>query len=62
MREVYSIGTVAMSGGVFLNVLLTELCANGLRVAGFDVLRHRLVPPSDAGLALGQIVVGARTP
>jgi len=56
------LNTVAMSGGVFLNVLLTTLCADRLRQDGFRVLRHRLVPPSDAGLALGQLVIGARCP
>jgi hydrogenase maturation protein HypF len=62
LRERHAINTVALSGGVFLNALLTVLCVRGLEDAGFDVLRHRLVPPSDAGLALGQIVIGARQP
>jgi hydrogenase maturation protein HypF len=60
MRQQHGLHTVAMSGGVFLNALLTALCSERLRTDGFRVLRHRLVPPSDAGLALGQIVVGAR--
>ncbi len=60
IRELHGLGSVAMSGGVFLNVLLTELCLDRLQGAGFEVLRHQLVPPSDAGLALGQAVVGAR--
>jgi hydrogenase maturation protein HypF len=60
LREQHALNTVALSGGVFLNVLLTVLCARALEDAGFDVLRHRLVPPSDAGLALGQIVIGAK--
>ena len=62
LRARHGLDTVALSGGVFLNVLLTRLCTYGLRAAGFTVLRHRLVPPSDAGLALGQIVIGAGRP
>jgi hydrogenase maturation protein HypF len=60
LRARTGLDTVALSGGVFLNVLLTTLCVHRLRDQGFRVLRHRLVPPSDAGLALGQIVVAAR--
>jgi hydrogenase maturation protein HypF len=60
LRARTGIGTVALSGGVFLNVVLTRLCLNRLQYNGFRVLRHQLVPPSDAGLALGQIVIAAR--
>jgi hydrogenase maturation protein HypF len=48
---------VALSGGVFQNVLLTGLARSALGDAGFDVLTHRLVPPNDGGLALGQAVI-----
>ncbi|MEU6172555.1 carbamoyltransferase HypF [Streptantibioticus parmotrematis] len=58
-RERHGLETVALSGGVFCNALLTEGCARGLRDDGFTVLRHRLVPPNDGGLALGQLVVAA---
>jgi hydrogenase maturation protein HypF len=60
LRATTGLDTVALSGGVFLNALLTTLCLDALAGAGFTVLAHRNVPPSDAGLALGQLVIGAR--
>ena len=59
LRVATKINTVALSGGVFLNVLLTRLAVDRLQDNGFRVLRHHLVPPSDAGIALGQLVIGA---
>ncbi|WP_309141358.1 carbamoyltransferase HypF [Streptomyces composti] len=60
-REASGLHTVALTGGVFANTLLSSACARGLREDGFTVLRHREIPPNDGGLALGQLVVAART-
>jgi hydrogenase maturation protein HypF len=56
-REKTGISTCALSGGVFQNTLLLKLCCEQLKNAGFQILRHRLVPPNDGGIALGQAAV-----
>src|SRR5262249_25848579 len=57
LREETGLDVVALSGGVFMNVLLTGLATRRLTEAGFRVLRHERVPPNDGGLALGQAAV-----
>ena len=51
------IRTAALSGGCYQNTLLLELTQKRLEEAGLQVLIHRLVPPNDGGIALGQAVV-----
>src|SRR5262249_21915927 len=58
-RHATGIDGVALRGGVFLNALLTSEVSDRLRGDGFRVHRHRLVPPNDGGLSLGQLAVAA---
>ncbi len=50
---------VVLSGGVFLNGLLTAEVGERLTADGFRVYRQRRVPPNDGGLSLGQLAVAA---
>lgn len=60
IREDTGVNRVVLSGGVFQNRLLTEGLFHALQQRGYDVFVHRLVPPNDGGLALGQAVVAGR--
>ncbi len=59
LRQTSGVGEVVLSGGVFLNALLTREVVARLERDGFRVYRHRLVPPGDGGLSLGQLAVAA---
>lgn len=61
IRDDTGLTTVALSGGVFQNLLLLGRTVAGLEQAGFRVLTHSRVPPNDGGISLGQAAVaGAR--
>ncbi|MBW3542824.1 MAG: carbamoyltransferase HypF [Planctomycetes bacterium] len=59
LRETTALDAVALSGGVFINAILTSETIARLTEAGFRVFRHRLVPPNDGGLSLGQLAIAA---
>lgn len=61
LRDETGLNEVALSGGVFQNVTLLERTVALLRDAGFTVYVHRLVPPNDAGISLGQAVIAGRS-
>lgn len=54
------LGRVVLSGGVFQNRLLSEMIYTALSDHGLQVFTHRLVPPNDGGIALGQAAVAGR--
>lgn len=53
-----STATVGLTGGVVMNRLLTRLLTEDLTRRGLTVLTHRIVPPNDGGLSLGQALAG----
>lgn len=52
------VNVVALSGGVFQNLLLLRLVDDGLERESFKVLKHGVVPTNDGGIALGQAAAG----
>ena len=59
LRETTGLNQIALSGGVWQNLLLLERTVQGLESAGFQALIHHQVPANDGGLALGQAAVAA---
>jgi hydrogenase maturation protein HypF len=56
-RDQCGLNAIALSGGVFQNVLLLDAAVRFLQRDGFDVMWHAKVPPNDGGLALGQAAI-----
>jgi hydrogenase maturation protein HypF len=59
LRDRHGLGTVALSGGVFQNLLLLNGTTAALEARGFRVLLHSRVPCNDGGISLGQAVVAS---
>ncbi len=50
--------SIVLSGGVFANRILTEMCIDRLEEKGYNVYINERVPSNDGGLALGQVWIG----
>ena len=59
IRDETGLNQVALSGGVFQNVLLLGMTLERLKASGFQVFRHSAVPTNDGGISLGQAAVAA---
>ncbi|HEY2489133.1 MAG TPA: carbamoyltransferase HypF [Streptosporangiaceae bacterium] len=59
LRERSGLDTVALSGGVFQNLLLLNGAVSRLKSRGFRVLVHSRVPCNDGGISLGQAVIAS---
>ena len=59
-RSELNLNKIALSGGCFQNVALLKKATKLLSRNDFEVLTHKLVPPNDGGLALGQAVIAAK--
>jgi hydrogenase maturation protein HypF len=56
-----AIRRVALSGGCFQNMFLTERAVKRLEFEGFQPYWHQRIPPNDGGIAAGQIFAALRT-
>ena len=59
LRERHGLNDVALSGGVFQNLLLLHAAVGKPGEHGFRVLVHSRVPCNDGGISLGQAVIAA---
>jgi len=59
LKEAHHFDSIALSGGVFQNRLLSTGLAATLQKKGLPALQHRQLPTHDGGLSLGQAVIAA---
>lgn len=58
IRNRYKSNTIALSGGVFQNTVLTEQTLKVLRQKSFEVFVNMALPPNDGAISLGQTYIG----
>jgi hydrogenase maturation protein HypF len=59
IRAMEGVDRVVLSGGVFVNAILSGEASDALRRAGFHPYQHVSMPPNDGGLCLGQLAIAA---
>jgi hydrogenase maturation protein HypF len=59
LARLHGMDTIALSGGVFQNGLLSGLITRGLEAEGLVVLTHRQVPANDGGISIGQAAIAS---
>ncbi|MFW5959769.1 MAG: hypothetical protein ACOCSE_01460, partial [Chitinivibrionales bacterium] len=57
IRRDHGVNKAVLSGGVFQNTYLLSIIFNSLDRAGFEVYVHRVLPPNDGCISLGQAAV-----
>lgn len=60
IAERIGIKKIVLSGGSFQNRYLTSRIVSRLNEKNFQPYWHRLIPPNDGGLALGQVIAAIR--
>jgi len=53
---------IVLSGGVFMNKILTDFLVEEIKNKGLNVYIHREIPPNDGGISLGQAVICNKQP
>jgi hydrogenase maturation protein HypF len=59
IRRLYDIDNIALSGGVWQNLLLLKTTLKLLRQNGIHPIMHQQMPPNDGCVALGQAMIAA---
>ncbi|HTL29289.1 MAG TPA: carbamoyltransferase HypF [Tepidisphaeraceae bacterium] len=60
LRQQSGIEKVVLSGGVFMNRLLSEGAEKDLSAKGFCTFRHQRLPANDGAISTGQLAVAAK--
>jgi hydrogenase maturation protein HypF len=57
IRQERKLNSIALSGGVFQNLVLLTQAKQMLAASGFEVFTHSRVPTNDGGISLGQAAI-----